>query len=141
VSIELADKKISELEEKKEAWRKIQKLLGLEYRKPSSKEEVIYTDWVVKWKFSDDMIKYAYDKCIEAIGKYQLKYMNSILQRWYTGGIKTLEQAKKDTEQYAQKAKKTVKGGASDTGGLSQSGSSNSSFDMDDLQGLSMFSD
>ena len=141
VSIELADKKISELEEKKEAWRKIQKLLGLEYRKPSSKEEVIYTDWLVKWKFSDDMIKYAYDKCIEAIGKYQLKYMNSILQRWYTGGIKTLEQAKKDTEQYAQKAKKTVKGGASDTGGLSQSGSSNSSFDMDDLQGLSMFSD
>ena len=139
VTIELADKKISSLEENKEAWRKIQRLLGFELRKPTGKEETIYTDWVIKWKFSDEMIKYAYDKCIEAIGKYQIKYMNSILQRWYTGGIKTLEQAKKDSEQHAQKAKKS----SGQSSQSSQQTSSNSgllsSFDMSDLDGLSMF--
>ena len=138
-TIELADKKISSLEENKEAWRKIQRLFGLELRKPTSKEEVMYTDWVKKWKFSDDVLKYAYDKCIEAIGKYQIKYVNSILERWNKSGIKTLEHAKKDAEQHAQKAKKSSSQNSQSSQQSSSGSGLLSSFDMSDLDGLSMF--
>ena len=98
-----------------------------------------YTDWVKKWKFSDDVLKYAYDKCIEAIGKYQIKYVNSILERWNRSGIKTLEQAKKDAEQHAQKAKKSSSQNSQSSQQSSSGSGLLSSFDMSDLDGLSMF--
>ncbi len=126
---EQADEKIRKLDESRDSWRKVQSILGLEFRSPSASEEEMYSTWIRVWKFSDEMIKEAYDRCINAIGKYRASYVNSILMRWHQSNIKTIEQAKADQKSKAKKKK--------DSGGSS----GNSSFDIDDLDDLAMFDD
>lgn len=126
LTLEQADEKIRQLEESKEAYRKIQTLLGLEYRKASRKEEENYTRWLNVWKFSDEMIKEAYDICVNAKGKFIPNYVNTILHNWYESGIRTIDQVR------AQK--RTSGASAPDSG-------RKSSFDPNDLSSLSMFND
>lgn len=132
LTLEAADEKIRELEESKEAWRKVQSVLGLEFRKPTQKEEENYTRWIKEWKFTDDMIKEAYDICVNAKGKYIPNYVNTILMRWYQSGIKTVEQVR--AERSKSPSKQNSNNGGNDNG-------RKSSFDIGDLNGLSMFND
>ena len=81
------------------------------------------------WKFSDEMIKEAYDRCINAIGKYRASYVNSILLRWNQNGIKTIEQANAESKAKSKKAKNA------------DNSPGNSSFDIDELDSLAMFDD
>ncbi len=126
LTLEQADEKIRQLEESKEAYRRIQTLLGLEYRKASRKEEENYTRWLNVWKFSDEMIKEAYDICVNAKGKYIPNYVNTILHNWYESGIRTLDQVR---------AQKRTSGSNTPESGHG------SSFDPNDLSSLSMFND
>ena len=131
LTIQSADEKIRELENSKEAWRKVQSVLGLEFRKPTQKEEENSDRWVNQWKFSESMIKEAYDICVNAKGKYIPNYVNTVLGRWYSAGITTVEQVR------AERAKSTQKPSKSSE----KESSRKSSFDIDDLKGLSMFND
>ena len=131
LTLEQADEKIRELEESREAYRKVQSILGLEFRKPSQKEEENYTRWLNEWKFTDDMIKEAYDICVNSKGKYIPNYVNTILQRWYQYGIRTVEQVRAER---SKSSHKNNSGGGNDNG-------RKSSFDINDLSGLSMFND
>lgn len=132
-TLQAAEEKIRELDQTKEAWRKVQSILGLEFRKPSQKEEEIYTRWINEWKFSDDMIKEAYDICVNAKGKYIPNYVNTVLNRWYSGGITNIEQARAERKRSPQKS--SAAKNTSNTDGRK------SSFDIDDLKNLSMFND
>lgn len=129
LTVQAADEKIRELDQTNEAWRRVQSVLGLEFRKPTSKEEENSSRWVNEWKFSDSMIKEAYDICVNAKGKYIPNYVNTILGRWYSSGYTTVEQVR------AERAKSSPKGGSGD------GSERKSSFDIDDLKGLSMFND
>ena len=40
------------------------------------------------------MIREAYERCVDAKGKYIPNYVESILERWHKAHITTLEQAK-----------------------------------------------
>ncbi|MBQ1546423.1 MAG: DnaD domain protein [Clostridia bacterium] len=124
LTLEQADEKIRRLDESKEAYRKIQTLLGLEYRKPSQKEEEMYSRWLHEWRLSDDLIKEAYDLCVNAKGKYIPNYLNTILTRWHESGINTVESARAERAKFvgAQTPRQ-------------------SSFDINDLNNLSMFND
>lgn len=124
-----ADEKIRQLEESRESWHRVQSVLGLDFRSPSAAEEEMYSNWVRVWKFSDEMIKEAYDRCINSIGKYKAGYVNSILQRWQQNGIKTIEQAKLEEKPKTKRSKPTDGEGKS------------SSFNIDELDSLVMFDD
>ena len=52
-----------------------------------------------EWHFSPDLIREAYERCVDQTGKMNLRYMNKILERWHREGILTLEQAKQEQEQ------------------------------------------
>ena len=126
-TVEAADEKIRRLDESNEAFRKVQRILGLDHRKPSANEQEMFTRWIFEWKFSDDMIKEAYDVCIDAKGKYIPNYVNRVLNNWYNSGIRTVEQARLLKKRGAQNN--------------SSSSAGNSSFDVDQLSGLGMFDD
>lgn len=134
LTLEQADEKIRELEESKEAYRKVQSILGLEFRKPSQKEEENYTRWLNEWKFTDDMIKEAYDICVNSKGKYIPNYVNTILQRWNQNGIRTIEQVR------AERSKPSPKNAGNNSSG-NNNGGAKSSFDINELNGMSMFND
>lgn len=134
-TLEQADEKIRELEESKEAWHKVQSILGLEFRKPTQKEEENYTRWIKEWNFSDDMIKEAYDICVNSKGKYIPNYVNTVLHRWYQNNIKTVEQVR------AERSKSQQRNSSSGGGNIGGDSGRKSSFDINDLSGMSMFND
>lgn len=131
LTLQSAEEKIRELENSKEAWHKVQSVLGLEFRKPTQKEQENSDRWINEWKFSEGMIKEAYDICVNAKGKYIPNYVNTVLGRWHSAGITTVEQVR------AERAKSQQKSSATNIGESVRK----SSFDIDDLKGLSMFND
>lgn len=91
--ISKAEKKIKELNNLKNSWRKFENLIGIDHRLPTSREESAVMRWFNEFNFKEELIKEAYDRCVNANGKYILNYMDSIIKRWHKEGIRTLEQA------------------------------------------------
>lgn len=92
-NLEKAEKKIMALHQISSDWKKFESIIGIEHRAPTAREEEAVMRWINDWNYSDELIKEAYDRCVNANGKYILKYMDSIIKRWHTQGIFTIEQA------------------------------------------------
>lgn len=92
-TVEKAENKIRLLESKRQAWNIVEKTFGIERRSPTARESEAADKWINSWKISTDLLKEAYDRCIDNKGKYILNYINSIIKSWHDGGIKTLQQA------------------------------------------------
>lgn len=70
---------------------------------PSAKEEQYTHRWMHEWNFTTDMIREAYERCVNATGKLSLHYMNKILERWHKAGITTPKQAALEAGEKAAK--------------------------------------
>jgi DnaD/phage-associated family protein len=81
-SIELAEKRIKYIENIKSLWGRLEKIVGLTHRNPTAKEEETVSRWFEKWKFDDEMVKAAYERCVDSKGKFSLAYMDGIIKRW-----------------------------------------------------------
>lgn len=92
-SPEKAEQKIRTLEERKRAWFVLLRTLGMEQRSPTAKEDAAANKWINDWHFGESMIREAYERCVDAKGKFILSYMDKILCRWHSEGISTPEQA------------------------------------------------
>ena len=92
-TVEKAENKIRLLESKRQAWSVVEKTFGIERRSPTAKESEAADKWINSWKISTDLLKEAYDRCVDNKGKYILNYIDSIIKRWHDDGIKTLQQA------------------------------------------------
>ncbi len=90
---EKADEKLRQLSAVASSWRSIEQALGMNHRSPSAKEEQYTQLWIHQWGFTIDMIRQAYERCVNATGERSLHYMNKILERWHKAGIATPEQA------------------------------------------------
>lgn len=99
---ERAEEKLLRLTECRQAWRQVEQALGMPHRSPSSKEEAFADTWVAQWKFGGDMIREAYDRAVDATGKFSASYMNRILERWNREGITTTKQAAEDQMERAK---------------------------------------
>lgn len=98
-----ADAYINERNMRKTAWGMVEKAFGIEHRMPSEKELTFANDWVVNWGFSREMLREAYNRCIDKNAKISMAYINSILKSWFEKGIKTPEDIEKESA--APKAK------------------------------------
>lgn len=70
---------------------KLRRLCGMGDRALSSNEKKTFDCWFGEWGFSDEMIELAYEKTVDATGKFSIKYMNGILRRWHESGYTTVE--------------------------------------------------
>ncbi len=121
-TLEAAEAKLQELSEKRQAWGKVSAAAGLPKRSPSKKEEEAAYRWVYEWKFSQDMLTAAYERCADNTGKFSAAYMNRVLERWYRDGLKNPDQL----SQAEQKKKQDEK-------------DRKSSYDIDELEKMSFF--
>ncbi len=106
-TVDRAEREIVRLTQGRNAARVVEKTLGLEPHSPTDNEITRAERWVNEWHFTADMIREAYERCVDAKGKYIPKYVDSILKRWHDSGIETIEQA--NTEQKPKK-QQTVDG-------------------------------
>lgn len=104
-SHEKAERKICELDERKKAWNRICRLFSIEKRPPSAAESEAVSRWINLWQFEDEMIREAYDRCVDSTGKVRFSYINKILERWNTQGVHSLAEARSEkNEKKAPKA-------------------------------------
>ncbi|MBE5713480.1 MAG: DnaD domain protein [Ruminococcaceae bacterium] len=93
-TVDRAEKEIMRMTNSRTAFRLIVQTIGLEEHSPTDKELKQAERWVNEWHFTADMIREAYERCVDAKGKYIPNYVESILERWHKAHITTLEQAK-----------------------------------------------
>lgn len=67
----------------------VRRAFGIEDRKPSDREAELSNLWVNEWKFSPEMLKAAYDACIDSKAKISFPYIAKILEKWHAAGYKT----------------------------------------------------
>lgn len=93
-SLESASKHLEKVSAQKSAWSIVEKAFGIEHRQPSEKELEFSEKWVVEWGFKREMLKAAYDICVDSKAKLSMPYINKILEGWHHNGYKTPDEAK-----------------------------------------------
>ena len=93
-----AEKYITEQYKKKTAWKIVEAAFGIEDRIPSTKELENSDKWINKWGYDRAILRLAYEQCVDTKSKFSMPYVAKILENWYTGGVKTVADAKAKTE-------------------------------------------
>lgn len=75
--------------------RKISKYLGLQNNDIMKPQEKIIEKWLDVYKFPLEIIYKSCDICFERLNKVEFKYIDGILNNWFTNNIKTLEDIEK----------------------------------------------
>ena len=106
-TMELAEKKIISLSQADNAWSKVSKIFGIKNIGSPTKTQLSFADcWVNEWKFSDDMLLEAYERCVNNKGEFNIKYVNGILSKWFASSIFNLDDLKKADESTAKSKNK-----------------------------------
>ena len=111
-NFEKAEKKISALTAKRRAWNTVRSALEIPERKATD-SELKYCDlWINGQHIEVDLVRHAYDKCVNKNGKLSFAYMNGIIKRYFEQGITDLTSALKLDEQNreAMEARRQVRG-------------------------------
>lgn len=92
-TIEQAEQYIRRLQGQRSAWRRVESAMGIDHRSPSAKELQNAYTWVEEWGFSRDMLRAAYEECVDNTAKVSMAYIGRVLENWHKQGISTPEQA------------------------------------------------
>ena len=99
---EKAEEKIRLLDDRETVWTQVSRLFGIDKRQPSAAEYECAARWVHTWGFDDAMLREAYNRCIDNTGKVKFGYIDKILERWHSEGIRTIDQAHAENRKPAQ---------------------------------------
>lgn len=94
VTSKQAEQQIKHLDKQKQIQNQIKNCLGIEGRKLSTNESNYIKIWCCDYNYQLDIISFAFNKCVDSIGKLSFPYMDKILQNWKNKGFKT----KKDVQ-------------------------------------------
>ncbi|MBQ5910693.1 MAG: DnaD domain protein [Clostridia bacterium] len=98
-----AEEQIEIRNKRKTAWGIVLSAFGMEYRMPSDKELEFSGKWVAEWGFKADLLKEAYNICVDKNAKVSMPYINKILEKWHKDGMKTVEETKTAAKAKASK--------------------------------------
>lgn len=74
----------------------VRRAFGIEDRLPSDKETEFSNTWVNTWQMSPEMLKAAYNVCIDSKAKISFPYINKVLEKWYISGYRTVADIKSE---------------------------------------------
>lgn len=100
---------IKNLTEKFNLENQIKNCFGIYTRRLSTNEKNYIEKWTKKYCFKINLIKKAYDICVDTTGKLSFQYIEKILQNWKKADVKTIEDVRKlnNLKKEQKKAKKT----------------------------------
>ncbi len=82
---------------------KIRKMFGASSRALTTKEKRMVEKWICTMKYSDEIIQMAYEITVDATGDASFPYANSILERWFAEGYRTVEDINNALTEYRRK--------------------------------------
>lgn len=95
-SVEAADNKIKQIMQTNKNFSIVSAAFGLKNVGSPTKKQLEYGDkWVGEWKFSHQMLREAYERCVDTKGTMNLRYIDGILKRWNADGIHSIEELQK----------------------------------------------
>ena len=103
---EALNRYLREREAKEGTVSRLRTMFGADSRSLTQKEKNAITRWLDSFGYSEEIIARAYEMTVNAIAKPSILYADSILTRWHSEGIATLEDIDADT-----KARSEAKGG------------------------------
>lgn len=84
-----AEQQITDAVRRKTAWGMVERAFGIEHRRPSEKEAGFADLWINEWQCTTELLKAAYDTCVDAKAKLSMPYVAKILEKWHAAGYKT----------------------------------------------------
>ncbi|MBE6799514.1 MAG: DnaD domain protein [Ruminococcaceae bacterium] len=93
--IESAEKRLVDMRNRRSAWRVVETAMGLEHRSPSKAELETAEKWVNVWGYGRDIIRLAYETCVDNTSKFSMPYIKKIMSEWHKAGVKTVEDIEK----------------------------------------------
>ena len=79
----------------------LRKLLGVGSRTLSAREKKFFESWQ-KLGLPKEVVRFAYEKSVDATGELSLPHLNKILVEWKKDGVKTLADAKRAAEKFKE---------------------------------------
>ncbi len=71
------------------AWQVVSTAFGFEKRNPSDRELELSNLWINEWKISADMLRAAYNECVDQKSRFSMPYTAKIIENWHKEGITT----------------------------------------------------
>lgn len=111
-----AEEYLCRMERMHQSLARLQGVCGLEKLPTAANVRDFAHKWFYEWNVQDDVLRSAYEICMKNAGKFQAKYIDSVLENWREQGGPPLqeEQSNGDYEemvaQYIPKYKKKKKG-------------------------------
>ena len=90
--------RIDRMEKSGETIAKLRSMFGVGDRELTATEKRLFVAWTEKYAYPLDVIRMAYDITVDNIQKPVPKYTNSILEKWYTEGLRTSDDVKRFLE-------------------------------------------
>lgn len=132
-TVALAEDKIRSTTETYSYFNRVASTFGMKNAgSPTKKQLSFASQWVGTWSFSEDMLRLAYERCVDTKGQLNMDYINGILEKWYMAGWKNPDDVEKDAPKATKKsAKKSSK--------KSNALESDASYDIDEYEKKSIF--
>lgn len=113
-SYKQVEEKIKELESRRSFEQMVIRIFGVKANKLSEAQSKYCEKWIKLGIDSEEMLSYAYNRCLDGINGFNWKYADKIITGWAENGIFTLEKAeqaqkehdKEKAEKYDDKDKK-----------------------------------
>lgn len=96
------EERLQRIEIMSSAIGRIRTMFGLNSRALTAKEKGMVEAWLCSMRYDDDVLRAAYEVTVNAIGKASIPYTNSVLERWYAAGYRTLEDVERAIVAYKQ---------------------------------------
>lgn len=109
-SVEAADNRIRMAKQASVNFSIVSQAFELKNIGSPTKKQLEYSGkWVGDWKFSPEMLREAYERCVDAKGEAKFSYIDGILKRWHAQNIKTLAELKAaESKPQAKAGKRTA---------------------------------
>ncbi len=91
LDIQSAENRLVELRRKNTAWHLVEQAFGIPHRQPTKAELEAADLWVTQWGYGHEIIKEAYEVCVDTISEFKISYIKKIIAEWQKAGVKTLD--------------------------------------------------
>ena len=136
-TLEKAEERINDILSRKAAWNIASEAFGLKLSGSPSKKQIEFADlWINRWGYTPEMLRIAYEICMNSRGEFNLSYVNGIIKKWHANGIMTEEDIKNKA--------KTQDNSSQSKGGSNNKSSKNSndgdtSYDINSFKNYDIF--
>lgn len=91
LDVESAERRLIDMRRKKSAWHIVETTMGIEHRSPTKAELEAADKWITEWNYGRDIIRAAYELCVDTTSKFSFPYIKKIMEGWHKQGVKNLE--------------------------------------------------